>query len=156
MSNLDTLLIKNQQVILQTTTHQEIYLPNLTTLVELYDTHKNTVMGNRIKEMLNHDIGTLLVMEIMIDATHPVTIERLKSGEISKNMKHVNDYNVVLTSNIENARIQYAKAVSDGLLTGTFEDCCFNTMSFGIVILRERFPQFKNDHYDKTAFENLF
>nr|WP_302599935.1 hypothetical protein [uncultured Cellulosilyticum sp.] len=151
----DTLLIKNHTVVLHTSLHEEIVLPNLTTLLNLYQTHKNTEVGHRIKAMLQCDIGTLLVIEIMIDASHPVTLERLKSGEISKNMKHVNDYNVILNSHLEDARKQFNEQASKGLVQGTFEDCCFNTMPFGTVILCSRFPHYKNTHYNKEAIDTL-
>lgn len=156
MSNLNILKFEDQKVILQTIYGESHYLPNLTTLVTIYHQHQNDIIGERIKEMLAHDIGTLLVIEIMIDATHPVTMSRLESGEISKNIKHVNDYYVILTSNIECAKANYKALASQGLLTGKFEDCCFNEMPFGMVIVREKFPQFTNEHYDQSAFENLF
>lgn len=155
MITLDTLLVKDHTVILRTALDEELTLPNLTTLLNLYQTHKGTEVGDRIKSMLQRDIGTLLVIEIMIDASHPVTLERLKSGEISKNMKHVNDYNVILNSHLEEAYKQFNEESSKGLVQGTFEDCCFNTMPFGTVILRSHFPHYKNTHYNKEAIDTL-
>lgn len=155
MMTLDTLLVKDHTVILHTALHEEITLPNLTTLLNLYEAHKNTEVGDRIKAMLQRGIGTLLVIEIMIDASHPVTLERLKSGEISKNMKHVNDYNVILNSHLEEARHQFNEEASKGLVQGSFEDCCFNTMPLGTVILRSQFPHYKNTRYNKEAIDAL-
>lgn len=155
MANLDTLLLRNNTLVLHTIAHEEIELPNLTKLINLYQTSKHSEVGHRIKEMLQNDIGTLLVIEIMIDATHPVTLERLKSGEISKNMKHVHDYYVILNSQLDDAKNYFNEDAANGLVQGTFEACCFNTMPFGTVILRSSFPSYKNTNYNKEAIDNL-
>ncbi|WP_054743907.1 hypothetical protein [Cellulosilyticum ruminicola] len=131
-------------------------MPNLTTLVALYHKHKNEVVDTRIKEIFSHNIGILLVVEIMIDANHPVTMEHLKSSEISKNMKHVRDYYVILTSHLKKHVYNMCNPYLIDCLKVHLKIASSTPCLLTPVIVREKFPQFKNTNYNQTTFKNLF
>lgn len=154
-STPNRLLFKNETLIFENTLGIQLPLPNLTQLIHLYKANLSTPIGERIKTILSRDLGSLLVVEIMIDPSHEVTLKRLETGEISKNMKHVNDYYVVLDSDYPFAKNLFDTYVAEGILNGTFEECHFAQFPFGLVIKREGFPQYYNRNEDISTLQSL-
>ena len=93
------------------------------------------------------DIASLLLADIMIDMQNDRVKERLQTGEISKNMKHVGTYNVILESHKEKAEALFNTLVDKGELEGTLEECIFGEFPCGIIIERIKFPQYENTDY---------
>ena len=91
----------------------------------------------------------------MIDPSHEVTLKRLETGEISKNMKHVHDYYVIFDSEYQFAKALFEEYVTAGVLKGTFEECHFAQFPFGLVIKRDGFPQYYNQHEDISILQFL-
>ena len=89
-------------------------------------------------EIFNHEIGSLLICEIMIDMQNSTTLNRLETGEISKTMRHVSTYNIILESHLEKAKEQFEALRAQGEVEGTFEEAVFATFPYGIVIERDR------------------
>lgn len=150
---VDTLIFKNNQLYLKDVFQDEYVLPNLTTLITLYKQTTNPEVKNRIYDMLNQDLGTLLIIEIMIDATHEVTLKRLETGDISKNMKHVMDYYVILKSHYALAKKQYLQ--DKALDIPPFESCHFAHFPYGQVILRAGYPNYTNLYTDTSIMEAI-
>lgn len=142
---IDQLILKDNKLIFKSVFEETYDLPNLTSLLNLYQTTLNTEVKERIRDILNHDLGTLLVVEIMIDATHEVTLKRLETGEISKNMKHVHDYYVIPKSHYALAKSQYDSLNDDST---SFESCHFAMFPYGLVIKTEGFTAYKNSYTD--------
>lgn len=149
----DQLILKDEQLQFKDAFGQIYDLPNLTTLLDLYRKTTDLVIKKRLYDILNHDLGTLLVVEIMIDATHKVTKKRLETGEISKNLKHVHDYYVILKSHYALAKSQFEQLhVSNEL---TFENCHFALFPYGLVIKRSSFTDYQNIYTDISTLTNL-
>ena len=131
MSNsfTDQLILKDDKLKFKDAFGQIYDLPNLTTLLNQYHHTTDPVIKQRLYDILNHDLGTLLVVEIMIDATHEVTQKRLETGEISKNMKHVHDYYVILKSHYALAKSQFEQLHDLDELS--FETCHFAIFPYG-------------------------
>lgn len=148
---IDQLILNDHQLCFKDVFGETYDLPNLTTLLNLYLTTSHLEIKKRLFDILNHDLGTLLVVEIMIDATHEVTQKRLETGEISKNMKHVHDYYVIPKSHYALAKSQYeAQATQEHL---NFETCHFAFFPYGQVILRQQFPDYKNVYTDTSVLQ---
>ena len=152
MKQLDQLIYKNEQLYFRDAFYEEHVLPNLTSFITLYHQTSNQTVKKHIQEIFNHDLGTLLVVEIMIDPTHEVTLKRLETGDISKNMKHVMDYYVILKSHYALAKKQYH---SDYPQT-PFETCHFANFPFGQVIMRSEFTTYYNLYSDTSVLKSLF
>lgn len=135
---LDQLTIEEGRVIFTKATGESMDMPNLTQIVKLYEAHKEDEIGARAKEVLDRGIGALLITEVMMDMTNDKTNERFENGEISKTMRHVNTYNIVLESHLEQAVAGFE---------GDFETCKFAEFPYGIVIEREKYPTYKNTTY---------
>lgn len=150
---VDQLIYENNQLFLKDIFGDTYALPNLTAFINLYHTTSNPEIQSRIKEMLSHDLGTLLVIENMIDPTHEVTLKRLENGDISKNMKHVMDYYVVPKSHFALARFQYEHTVSSE--SQTYEASHFAFFPYGQVILRANHPNYHNPYTDTTILQTL-
>lgn len=149
------LLLKDEELVFENTVGTQIPLPHLTKLLELYRENLNTPLGQRIKDILSRDLGSLLIVETMVDPTHEVTLKRLETGEISKNMKHVNDYYVIFDSEYDFAKTLFQQYVATDVLEGSFEDCHFAKFPFGLVIKRDAFPQYCNQHEDISVLQSL-
>nr|WP_307991672.1 hypothetical protein [uncultured Niameybacter sp.] len=147
MKQLDTLKYTQEGVIFEKTNGEVLRLANLTGLVKLYNETEDIALRERIKEILSVDIASLLLADIMIDMQNDRVKERLQTGEISKNMKHVGTYNVILESHKEKAEALFNTLVDKGEVEGTFEDCIFAKFPCGIVIERIKFPQYENTDY---------
>lgn len=153
MQFTDQLILKDDKLQLKDAFGQIYDLPNLTNLLHLYHKTTDSVIKKRLYDILDHDLGTLLVVEIMIDATHEVTQKRLETGEISKNMKHVHDYYVILKSHYALAKSQFEQLhASDGL---PFETCHFALFPYGLVIKRSSFSEYHNAYTDLSVLKNL-
>lgn len=135
MSNINKIDLENEQVIFSDTKQQVFELPNITKLYQMYQAHQTDEIGERIAAILDMEVGALLVAEIMIDMTSERIIERLNTGEISKTMKHVNDYYVILESELEQVEKTYE---------GDFQSACFAKFPYGMVVQRSNFPNFAN------------
>lgn len=146
---LDTLRVVNQEVIFEKANGEKITMPNLTALLNLYDETNDIAIKERIQEILSQEIGSLLICEIMIDMQNSKTLNRLETGEISKTMGHVATYNVILESHLEQAKQQFELLKTQGEVEGLFEDIIFAILPYGIIIERNRFPQFTNTEYVK-------
>lgn len=143
---IDQLILKDEKLQFKDAFGELYDLPNLTTLLHQYHHTTDLAIKERLYDILNHDLGTLLVVEIMIDATHEVTQKRLETGEISKNMKHVQDYYVILKSHYALAQSQFEQLhMSDGL---SFETCHFALFPYGLVIKRSDFSEYQNAYTD--------
>lgn len=149
------LLLKDEILVFENTVGTQIPLPHLTRFLELYRENLHTPLEQRIKDMLSRDLGSLLIVETMIDPNHEVTLKRLETGEISKNMKHVNDYYVIFDSEYDRAKTLFEQYVSNGILQGAFEDCHFSQFPFGLVIKRAAFPQYYNEQEDISILQTL-
>lgn len=152
---IDRLVIEKNKVIFINAEGVRIDMPNLTGLVGWYKEHKDSEIGERIKGILGLEIGDLLIAEVMIDMTNETTLERLRSGEISKNLGHVNTYNIILDSHMNQAREQFEKLASTDQAIGKFEDCFFAQFPYGMVIIREMFKEYRNTRYSKVDIEEL-
>lgn len=150
---MDQLVIKDQNLIFKDAFGTEHALPNLTTLLREYNTTTDLVVKKRLHDILSHDLGSLLVIEIMIDATHEVTKKRLKTGEISKNMKHVHDYYVILKSHYALAKSQFEKSHPSD--SHPFETCHFAMFPYGLVIKRDGFLDYQNRYTDISALTHI-
>ncbi|MBU3803696.1 MAG: hypothetical protein H9872_02905 [Candidatus Cellulosilyticum pullistercoris] len=150
---MDQIIIKDQMLIFKDAFGAEYSLPNLTVLLHDYNTTTDLKVKQRLYEILNHDLGSLLVIEIMIDANHEVTKKRLETGEISKNMKHVHDYYVILKSHYALAKDQFEK--THALALPDFESCHFAMFPYGLVIKRNDFPNYQNSYTDISALTHL-
>ena len=150
---IDQIVIKDQNLIFKDTFGTEHALPNLTTLLREYTTTTDLVVKKRLHDILSHDLGSLLVIEIMIDATHEVTKKRLETGEISKNMKHVHDYYVILKSHYALAKSQFENNHPSS--THTFEACHFAMFPYGLVINRSSFLNYQNKYTDISALTQI-
>ena len=150
---VDRLILKDKKLYLKDVFGEEFALPNLTTLLNLYQTTTNQDVKQRIFDILNHDLGTLLVVEIMIDATHEVTLKRLETGEISKNMKHVHDYYVILRSHYALAKKAYED--TPHAKEASFESCHFALFPYGQVILRSGYPEYMNSYTDISILQEI-
>lgn len=150
---VDQLVYETNQLFLRDVFGETYALPNLTAFIKLYQTTSDLEVKKRIKEMLSHDLGILLVIEIMIDPTHEVTLKRLESGEISKNMKHVMDYYVVPKSHYALAKSQYEHATSHE--SPNYEASHFVFLPYGQVILRANYPDYRNLYTDTSILQNL-
>ena len=148
---MDQLIYDNKRLYYLDAFDVRYELPNLTHLIDFYHTTQSEAIKARILEMLSHDLGTLLVIEIMIDPTHEVTIKRLETGEISKNMKHVMDYYVILKSHYALAKKQYFSKYEED----SFETCHFASFPFGQVIMRSKFESYSNLYSDTTILKNI-
>lgn len=151
MEQLDQLIYKDEQLYFKDIFCEEYALPNLTNFVKLYHETQNQTIQSHIGEILSHDLGTLLVVEIMIDPTHEITLKRLETGEISKNMKHVMDYYVILKSHYALAKKQYLSEHKKGC----FETCHFIALPFGQVIMRSKFETYYNLYSDTAILKNI-
>ncbi|MDA3730383.1 hypothetical protein PBV87_02540 [Niameybacter massiliensis] len=147
MKQLDTLKYTNDEVIFVKANGEELKMPNLTALTKLYYRTDDADLKERIKAILEHDIASLLIAEIMIDMQNDRVQERLQTGEISKNMGHVGTYNIILESHREQAEILFNELVAKGELSGTFEEVLFATFPCGLVVERAKFPQYENKEY---------
>ena len=147
MKQLDTLKYTPNGVIFEKANGEVLTLANLTGLLKLYNETEDTDLKERIKEILSMDIGSLLLADIMIDMQNDKVKERLQTGEISKNMKHVGTYNIILESHKERAKALFNTLVDKGELEGTWEECIFAEFPCGIVIERIKFPQYENVDY---------
>lgn len=152
---LDSLVLEGELVYFISAAGQKIEMPNLTKLVEWYKTNKGNEIGERIKEILGRTIGDLLIAEVMIDMTNEKTMDRLRTGEISKTLGHVGTYNIILDSHMDQARAQFEGLLRDGKISGQFEDCLFAQFPYGMVILREKFEDYRNTQYCKKDIEEL-
>lgn len=150
---MDQLVLKDQNLIFKDAFATEHALPNLTTLLHEYTTTTDLVVKKRLHDILSHDLGSLLVIEIMIDATHEVTKKRLETGEISKNMKHVHDYYVILKSHYALAKSQFENAHPSS--THPFETCHFAMFPYGLVINRSGFLNYQNKYTDISALTHI-
>lgn len=121
-------------------------LPHLTSLWHLYHHTEHPTVKAHIASIFKEDLGTLLVVEIMIDPTHEVTLKRLETGEIKKNMKHVHDYYIIPKSHYALAKKQFEEVHTDSAVDTSFEDCHFSMFSYGLAILREKFPTYYNPY----------
>ena len=137
---LDALRVVNNEVIFEKANGEKMVMPNLTALLKLYNETSDEAIKERAREIFNHEIGSLLICEIMID---------LETGEISKTMRHVSTYNIILESHLEKAKEQFEALRAQGEVEGTFEEAVFATFPYGIVIERVKFPQFTNTEYVK-------
>lgn len=146
---IDQLILNEQQLFFKDVFGETYDLPNLTSLLDLYLTTTNSEIKKRLFDILSNDLGTLLVIEIMIDATHEVTKKRLESGEISKNMKHVRDYYVIPKSHYALAKNQFE--TQEPTNNSHFEACHFAFFPYGEVIIREHFPSYQNRYTDASA-----
>ena len=154
-SNINRLIIEKDLLIFENSQGMHIPMPNLTALLSLYKNNVHTPLGARIKDILQRDLGSLLIVETMLDMSHEITLNRLETGEISKNMKHVNDYYVILESEYEAAQALFNKQVEEGLLKGRFEECHFAHFPVGLVIKRENFPTYYNQNADTSIINSL-
>lgn len=143
---LDTLTLENGQVIFTKTSGERLQMPNLTKMVAMYEKQKDNEVGERLKDILARGIGTLLIAEVMVDMTNETTLKRFENGEISKTMKHVNTYNLVLESHLEQAQEGFE---------GDFNTCVFAEFPYGIVIEREKYPSYKNTDYSVEAIRKI-
>lgn len=142
---VDQLIIKENKLYLQDAFGITSYLPNLTSLYTLYHQTDDEVIKNNIAPILREELGILLIVEIMIDATHEVTINRLKTGEISKNMKHVHDYYMIPKSHFALAQKQYLEEKAQhSIADAHFADCHFAMFPFGLAIMKSAFPNYTN------------
>lgn len=142
---LDQLVIKENKIYFQDAFNETYFLPNLTSLWKLYHSTTNKQIKANIAPILKEDLGTLLIVEIMIDATHEVTLKRLETGEIHKNMKHVHDYYVIPKSHFALAKKQYLldkKAAGES--DPQFTDCHFMMFPYGLAIMKAAFPHYIN------------
>lgn len=146
---LDTLKCMDNEVIFIKADGEQIKMPNLTALIKLYHEADSDEMKARIEEILNQGIGSLLICEIMIDMQNETTLKRLETGEISKTMRHVGTYNIILESHIEKAKAQFEDLKAKGEVEETFEAIQFSVLPYGVVIEREKFPQYDNIEYVK-------
>lgn len=121
-------------------------LPHLTSLWHLYHHTEHPTVKAHIASIFKEDLGTLLVVEIMIDPTHEVTLKRLETGEIKKNMKHVHDYYIIPKSHYALAKAQFEKTHQGE----SFNNCHFAMFPYGLAILRAAFPEYHN-LYTSTA-----
>lgn len=151
--SLDRLTIKDNQVYFINIEGKEVSMPNLTALLEWYNMHKGTEIGDRIKAILSCDLEALCIAEIMIDMSSEVTKERLRTGDIAKNLKHVANYSVILDSHLQEAKEQFEKLVQEGKIEGIFEQCVFTHSPFGTLIMKEYYKAYKNTRYCKKAIE---
>lgn len=147
MKPYDTIKQTEEGVIYQKVSGACLVLKNITCLVNLYNETQDMPLKERIKEILNQDISSLLLADVMIDMTNDKVKERLQTGEISKNMKHVHTYNVILESHKEKAEALFNTLVAKGELDGKFEDYIFAEFPCGLIIEREKFPQYENTDY---------
>ena len=145
---LDALRVVNNEVIFEKANGEKMVMPNLTALLKLYNETSDAIK-ERAREIFNHEIGSLLICEIMIDMQNSTTLNRLETGEISKTMRHVSTYNIILESHLEKAKEQFEALRAQGEVEGTFEEAVFATFPYGIVIERVKFPQFTNTEYVK-------
>lgn len=144
---VDGLYVKEGKIVFRNVAGQEVDMPNLTKLVEIYHESHDTELKERVKNILEQPFGKLFIVETMVDMTNETTLNRLASGEISKNMKHVQTYNLILDSHIEKARVFYAQKVEEGTLEGILEDVYFAPFPYGMVIEESKFPGYANDEY---------
>lgn len=142
----DQLTLQENRLYLTDVFGETYPLPNLTGLWHLYQSTTNQTIRQHIKPILEEDLGTLLVVEIMIDASHEVTLKRLASGEIQKNMKHVHDYYIIPKSHYALAKAQFEKTHQGE----SFNNCHFAMFPYGLAILRAAFPEYHN-LYTSTA-----
>lgn len=140
MEQQDTLYVRNQDIIFRSAGGKEIPMPNLTELLRMYNETTDEVIKDRIQAILNEPIGRLCVVEIMVDMTNKKTLERLRTGEICKTMGHVSTYNVILDSNIAEAK----EIFRQGDFVGEFEAICFAQFPYGMVVEESKFPNFEN------------
>ncbi|MEF9958612.1 MAG: hypothetical protein RR090_03895 [Niameybacter sp.] len=147
MKQLDTLKYINDEVIFVKASGETLQMPNLTALLKLYNQTEDEALKERIQDILNHDIASLLIAEIMIDMQNDRVQERLQTGEISKNMHHVGTYNIILESHLEQAKALFEELVLKGKLIGNFEEVLFAKFPCGIVIEHVKFPQYVNTEY---------
>ncbi|MGL4343821.1 MAG: hypothetical protein ACRCTE_01350 [Cellulosilyticaceae bacterium] len=134
----DQLLVIDGKVTFIKANGETLDMPNLTKMIAMYEAQKDNEIGNRVKEILTRGIGTLLIAEVMVDMTNETTLARFENGEISKTMRHVNTYNIVLESHLEAAKEAF---------DGDFNTCVFAEFPYGIVIEREKYPTYKNTTY---------
>lgn len=147
---LDTLKVVNKEVIFEKANGEKIAMPNLTALLNLYHETTDSAIQERIEKILNEDMGSLLICEIMIDMQNNKTLNRLETGEISKTMGHVGTYNVILESHLEKAKQQFQLLKEQREVEGEFESIIFATLPYGTIIERNKFPQFSNTEYVKA------
>ena len=144
MTLVDQLKIKNQQLYFEDVFGTQYPLPNLTALWQLYHETTNTTIKKHIAAIFSEDLGTLLVVEIMIDATHEVTLKRLETGEISKNMKHVHDYYIIPKSHYALAQTQFEANPAN--VDRPFTSCHFAMFPYGLAIIKAAFPEYTNPY----------
>lgn len=140
---VDQLIIKDGQVVFQNVKGEEVAMPNLTKLVDMYNATSCEEIKGRLVEILESDLGKLLVAEIMVDMTNETTLKRIETGEISKTMGHVGNYYVVLDSHMDQAKAQYEASEKEG----SFESIYFAQFPFGMVIEKAKFPEYANENY---------
>ena len=148
---LDTLKRVNNEVIFEKANGEQLKMPNLTALTKLYSETASEDIKGWIEEILDQEIGSLLICEIMIDMQNETTLKRLETGEISKTMRHVGTYNIILESHLEKAKVQFETLKAAGEVEGDFEEIQFAIFPYGIVIEREKFPQYQNAEYVKEV-----
>lgn len=155
-STVDQLIIEENKLYFLDAFGIRSFLPNLTSLYTLYQQTDDERIKANILPIFKEDLGTLLVVEIMIDATHAVTMERLRSGEISKNMKHVHDYYIIPKSHFALAQKQYLeeKTLEDST-PAQFSDCHFSMFPFGLAIIKAAFPSYTNCYTSTSCLDHL-
>lgn len=146
---LDALKVVNNEVIFEKASGEQMAMPNLTALLKLYNETNDEAIKARAREIFDHEISSLLICEIMIDMQNSTTLNRLETGEISKTMRHVGTYTIILDSHLEKAKAQFEALKAQGSVEGTFEEAVFATFPYGTVIERVKFPQFTNTEYVK-------
>lgn len=152
---LDRLVLEENQVVFINAVGKRVDMPNLSQLTKWYKEQEDAEIKERIKGILEREIGDLLIAEVMIDMTNEKTLERLRTGEISKTLGHVQTYNIILDSHIEEARAEFEEKLAKGETSGQFEDCFFAQFPYGMVIMRDMFKGFRNTNYDKSDLEQL-
>ena len=152
---LDRLVIEDRKVVFINAAGKKVEMPNLTQLTKWYKEHEDAEIRERIRGILDREIGDLLISEVMIDMTNEKTLDRLRTGEISKTLRHVQTYNIILDSHMEEAREEFEEKLARGETTGQFEDCFFAKFPYGMVIMRDMFKGYRNTNYDKSDLEQL-
>lgn len=146
MQQLDALLVENGVVVFMKASGERLEMPNLTQIVALYEKQKGTDVGHYAKEILSRGIGTLLITEVMVDMTNETTLNRFQNGDITKTMRHLNTYNIVLESHLDMAKEQFE---------GDFNTCIFAEFPYGVVIEREKYPTYKNTKCSIDAIRKI-
>ena len=140
----DYLMLEDREIFLKDAKGKKIFMPNLTALVKMYDETADKAIQKRIESIFDEEVGSLMIAEVMIDMSNEKTLERLRTGEISKTMRHVHTYNMILESHLDEAKALFEQRVKEGVLKGSFDSICFAPFTQGIVIERKNFPEYEN------------